>query len=195
MNDAYIVDSHVHTGYTNQFFSPEVDAKSLLARMHQFHVRYAVNLSSMRALMGGGRQEMEIEQREYEESAGRLFYYGFYDPVRGKEVLAAAQRGADGAGGRERRRAQARRGVTTMRDPDRIDRILGFLRAYWKAHPDLRLGQIRDFRVRHVAPPPDYAGRVPARYPSVTGWRRMLPRSAPAAPSRGSGCARRPRRP
>jgi uncharacterized protein YihD (DUF1040 family) len=28
------------------------------------------------------------------------------------------------------------------RDPKRIDRVLGKLRAYWHAHPDLRLGQI-----------------------------------------------------
>lgn len=29
-----------------------------------------------------------------------------------------------------------------MRDPARIDRILGKLRAYWMTHPDLRLGQL-----------------------------------------------------
>lgn len=29
-----------------------------------------------------------------------------------------------------------------MRNPDRIDRMLGLLRAYWHAHPNLRLGQI-----------------------------------------------------
>lgn len=29
-----------------------------------------------------------------------------------------------------------------MRDPNRIDRILGLLGARWKQHPDLRLGQI-----------------------------------------------------
>ena len=29
-----------------------------------------------------------------------------------------------------------------MRDPKRIDRILRRLKAYWKANPDLRLGQI-----------------------------------------------------
>ena len=29
-----------------------------------------------------------------------------------------------------------------MRDPARIDRICDLLRAYWHAHPDLRLGQI-----------------------------------------------------
>lgn len=29
-----------------------------------------------------------------------------------------------------------------MRDPDRIDRVLSKLSVYWKANPDLRLGQI-----------------------------------------------------
>lgn len=28
------------------------------------------------------------------------------------------------------------------RDPDRIDAILAELATYWKAHPDMRLGQI-----------------------------------------------------
>jgi predicted TIM-barrel fold metal-dependent hydrolase len=92
MSEAFIVDSHVHTGYTNQFFSPEVDAKSLLARMDQFLVRSSINLSSMRALMGDTLQEMEIEQREYEESEGRLFYCGFYNPRRGKDDLAALEK-------------------------------------------------------------------------------------------------------
>lgn len=29
-----------------------------------------------------------------------------------------------------------------MRDPARIDKIVGLLRRYWHANPDLRLGQI-----------------------------------------------------
>jgi len=29
-----------------------------------------------------------------------------------------------------------------MRDPNRIDRMLGKLRRYWHAHPDLRLWQL-----------------------------------------------------
>lgn len=29
-----------------------------------------------------------------------------------------------------------------MRDPNRIDEVLGALREYWVAHPDMRLGQI-----------------------------------------------------
>jgi predicted TIM-barrel fold metal-dependent hydrolase len=98
MSDAFIVDAHVHTGYPNQFFSPEVDAKSLLARMDQFSVRCSINLSSMRALLGDVREEMEREQREYEESGGRLFYCGFYDPGRGKEDLAVLEKASRWSG-------------------------------------------------------------------------------------------------
>lgn len=31
------------------------------------------------------------------------------------------------------------------RDPARIDRVLAFLGAYWKQHPDLRLTQLLQF--------------------------------------------------
>jgi len=92
MSEPFIVDSHVHTGYPNQFFSPEVDAKSLLARMDQFSVRFSINLSSMPALMGDVAREMEIEQRQFEESEGRLFYCGFYDPGLGREHLPALEK-------------------------------------------------------------------------------------------------------
>jgi uncharacterized protein len=92
VSKAFIVDSHVHTGYPGQFFCPEVDAKSLLARMDQFLVRTSINLSSTRALLGDGREEMETAQREYEESDGRLFYCGFYDPGRGREDIATLEK-------------------------------------------------------------------------------------------------------
>ena len=29
-----------------------------------------------------------------------------------------------------------------MRDPERIDRILSLIKAYWNTYPDLRLGQM-----------------------------------------------------
>jgi predicted TIM-barrel fold metal-dependent hydrolase len=94
----FIVDAHVHTGYTNQFFSPEVDAKSLLARMDQFGVESSINLSSMRALLGDVREEMEKEQREYEQSDGRIFYCGFYDPGRGREDIVVLEKASRWSG-------------------------------------------------------------------------------------------------
>lgn len=94
----FIVDAHVHTGYPNVFFSPEVDAKSLLVRMDQFLIQYSVNLCSMRSILGNTLGEMEAAQREYEESGARLFYCGFYDPRRQGEDLAALGKAAGWTG-------------------------------------------------------------------------------------------------
>jgi hypothetical protein len=88
MRAPYIVDAHVHTGYPNIFFSPEVGARELLKRMDQFLIRYSVNLGSMRNLLGASIAEMEKSRQEYEESGGRLFYCGFYDPLHEKEGRA-----------------------------------------------------------------------------------------------------------
>jgi len=94
MTQPFIVDAHVHTGYPNVFYSPEVDAKSLLARMNQFHIQFSINLCSMRSLLGSTLGEMEIAEREHKESGARLFYCGFYDPRRQEEDLAALGKAA-----------------------------------------------------------------------------------------------------
>lgn len=94
MSPGYIVDAHVHTGYPGLFFSPEVDAASLLRRMNQFGVQYAVNLGSMRNLLESSLGEMEKAQREFEESGERIFFCGFFDPRRGAADLAVLEKSA-----------------------------------------------------------------------------------------------------
>jgi len=94
MNAPFIVDAHVHTGYPAVFFSPEVDSAALLRRMDQFDIQYAVNLGSMRNLLGITVKEMEKSQKEYEESEGRLFYCGFFDPRRGMEDITVLEKAA-----------------------------------------------------------------------------------------------------
>lgn len=49
-----------------------------------------------------------------------------------------------------------------MRDPARIDPIIEELRAYWKAHPDMRLGQI-------------ISNALPRNAPGVRQWNAELP--------------------
>jgi hypothetical protein len=88
MTDPYIIDAHVHTGYPNTFFSPEVGARELLKRMDQFLIRCSLNLGSNRNLLGASIAEMEKSRLELEESAGRLYYCGFFDPNRAGEDLA-----------------------------------------------------------------------------------------------------------
>ncbi len=88
MKQPFIIDAHVHTGYPGIFFSPEVDSRCLLERMDQFQVQYAVNLCSMRALTGSQDRELEKRQKEFEESGGRIFYLGFFNPQNGERDLA-----------------------------------------------------------------------------------------------------------
>jgi len=91
MTPPFIVDAHLHTGYPNIFFSPEVDANSLFARMDQFGIQYAINLCSMRSILGNTIGEMKVAQGEFESSGGRLFYCAFYDPRRQEEDLAVLE--------------------------------------------------------------------------------------------------------
>ncbi len=91
MNDLFIIDTHVHTGYPNVFFSPEVSAERLLARMDRLKILYAVNLVSMKTLTGKQLPELEQSRNEFEESGKRLFYCGFFDPNRADEDMHALQ--------------------------------------------------------------------------------------------------------
>jgi len=95
---AYIIDAHVHTGFPNLFFSPEVGARELLRRMDQLAIRCSLNLGSARNLLGADLGEMQKAQREYEESGGRQYYCGFFDPRRGEEDLALLARVANWKG-------------------------------------------------------------------------------------------------
>jgi len=88
MTAPFIVDAHVHTGHPNIFYCPEVTAGELLRRMDQFAIRCSLNLGSARNLLGASVGEMEKARKEYEESGGRLYYCGFFDPRRAKEDLA-----------------------------------------------------------------------------------------------------------
>jgi len=94
MTEPFIVDAHVHTGYPNIFFCPEVGARELLRRMDQFSIRCSLNLGSMRNLLGADIGEMRKARREFQESEGRVYYCGFYDPRRAREDLAVLAQAA-----------------------------------------------------------------------------------------------------
>ena len=77
-----------------------------------------------------------------------------------------------------------------MRDPARIDRICDLLRAYWHAHPDLRLGQIvGNFTPRHSYPVQDEMGTLAsaslARHLART-WAEAMRRDLAAPPRPGA---------
>jgi predicted TIM-barrel fold metal-dependent hydrolase len=98
MNSRFIVDAHMHVGYPGIFFSPEVDAASFLRRMNQLHIQYALDLGSIRNMQGSSIGEMEKARKEYEDSGGRIFYCGFYDPRRPKQDLAVLKKVARWSG-------------------------------------------------------------------------------------------------
>jgi hypothetical protein len=52
----------------------------------------AVNLGSMRNLLGCSLEEMQSARDQFEQSEGRLFFCGFFDPSRGKEDLAVLEK-------------------------------------------------------------------------------------------------------
>ncbi len=86
MIEPFIIDAHAHTGFPNLFFSPEIDAPSLLRRMDQFRIQYAINLCSMRSLVGDQRGELEKAAQEFESSGRRIFYLGFFSPKRKNDL-------------------------------------------------------------------------------------------------------------
>lgn len=92
MSTPFIIDAHAHTGYPNVFFSPEVDWEHLIERMDQLSIQYSINLCSMKMLNSTTRlDELETARREYEQSKGRIFYLGFYDPRNSEKDLDALQ--------------------------------------------------------------------------------------------------------
>lgn len=98
MSSAFIVDAHVHTGAPNVFYSPEIDARRLLARMDELAIRFSVNLGSAKNFLQASAGEMEKAQAEFEESAGRIFYCGYFDARRAKEDLALLESSSRASG-------------------------------------------------------------------------------------------------
>jgi uncharacterized protein len=98
MSEPFIIDTHVHTGYPNWFHSPEVDARSLIARMDGLSILASMNLGSARNLLCASLAEMEKAQAEFEESGGRLYYCGYFSPHRGAEDMQIMEKAARGSG-------------------------------------------------------------------------------------------------
>jgi uncharacterized protein len=98
MSGAFIVDAHVHTGAPNVFYSPEIDAERLLARMDELGIRFSVNLGSAKNFLQASAGEMQKAQVEFEQSGGRIFYCGYFDARRAKEDLDLLDTAARGSG-------------------------------------------------------------------------------------------------
>jgi len=98
MNAPFIVDAHAHTGVMSMFFCPEATAADLLSRMDRLGIRCCINAGSWAGLTQGGAGALEGLRREHEESRGRIFYLGPFDPRRGREALRELEQACHGPG-------------------------------------------------------------------------------------------------
>jgi len=86
MVEDFIVDAHTHTGYPGVFFTPEQAKGTLPAVMDRLNIRFAV-CTSQDLLYGVDKDTLDREQALYEESNGRIFFLGIFDPRRDEESL------------------------------------------------------------------------------------------------------------
>jgi uncharacterized protein len=90
MKNLFIIDAHAHTGYPNYFFAPEINSEQLLGRMDTLNIQYAINLCSMHLLVTDKKiAELKKARKEFENSNGRIFYLGFFDPRNSTHDLMA----------------------------------------------------------------------------------------------------------
>jgi predicted TIM-barrel fold metal-dependent hydrolase len=87
MREPFVVDAHAHTGYPGQFFAPEQDATELLRRMDALRIEYSLHCGDMVALAKDEEANLELWQRAYEQSQGRIPFLAVYNPKRPVESL------------------------------------------------------------------------------------------------------------
>lgn len=94
MNGAFIVDAHAHLGLPGLFFSPESSAEHLLRTMDRHCIQSAILACDQIMLYEGPQAGLSALRQTYEESQGRLWYLGVFDPRRPEESLHALKRAA-----------------------------------------------------------------------------------------------------
>lgn len=90
MSQPFIIDAHVHTGLSGGFFAPETDLAALLKLMDDLSIQYAV-CSDMVSLRLGTEYGLPALHQAFEESRGRVYYQGVFDPKHTKECLDACR--------------------------------------------------------------------------------------------------------
>lgn len=88
----FIIDAHVHVGTLGSFFAPGCDVNHLLELMDYLRVDCAV-CSEVKILCCGSQVGMQASYDICEQSSGRVFFLGVFDPRNPQaslEVLAEA---------------------------------------------------------------------------------------------------------
>ncbi|MDD5705896.1 MAG: amidohydrolase family protein [Kiritimatiellae bacterium] len=84
MSAPFIVDAHAHDHLMGQFVAEPTGIGPMLAIMDRLRIRLAVSTSQEALALGGGLAEA---RRIFEQSRGRIYYLGVFDPNRAAASL------------------------------------------------------------------------------------------------------------
>ncbi len=89
MNEAFIVDAHAHVGPPGLFFAPETGPDQLLRIMDRLSVQAAIVACDQITLYEGAQGGISALRCLHEQSRGRLYYLGVFDPSNSEKCLHA----------------------------------------------------------------------------------------------------------
>ena len=75
----FIIDAHLHLGTSGMYFAPGCDARHLLELMDALRIEYAI-CSEMKVVLCGSQVGMQASYDLFEQSDGRIFFQGVFDP-------------------------------------------------------------------------------------------------------------------
>jgi predicted TIM-barrel fold metal-dependent hydrolase len=89
MSEPFIVDAHLHDNLMGLFIAEPTGLTALLAMMDRLNVRLAVSTSQEALALGDG---LAAARRVFEQSKGRVYYLGAFDPRRAAQSLASLRK-------------------------------------------------------------------------------------------------------
>jgi uncharacterized protein len=89
MSENFIIDAHAHIGLVGLFFTPESSARDLLRKMDRLGIRHTILAGESISLAEGAHTGISTLRRVHDESQGRLWYLGVFDPRSAGECLLA----------------------------------------------------------------------------------------------------------
>ncbi|HBP37556.1 MAG TPA: hypothetical protein DD640_02225 [Clostridiales bacterium] len=82
-----IIDSHVHLGYTHEFWFYDTSVRRLTAEMDRLQIDYVINAHSEALMQENFTQAYTECLQAYAQSGGRILSYHVYNPNRGRVCL------------------------------------------------------------------------------------------------------------
>ena len=89
MNSLPIIDAHAHFGAEGRLFAPVWTFRDLLGRMDQLGIGYAIAPGHCLSVAEGSAGHMQTLRDGFDESGGRIYYLGPFNPKRSDACLAA----------------------------------------------------------------------------------------------------------